>query len=406
MARHFKDWITAYTEYALDAFCPEKFHMWTGFSTLAGALERRVWTHRGTFDLYPNIYVLLVARPGVGKSASSGIGVSEMLRQLGNGNDAIHFLASQNSDASFAKQFEPYKVFHIKGQPHTHSSKFFYASEASNAIKEIVGGGEITAALTEFYDCPSYFKKTLMGYSVELKNVCCNMLAGCTFSYLKALVPEAQSGGGFASRLIYVVQDETMIRRPKWRAPGRQADVRERLLTDLRSIYELAGPFDPLPEFTEAYEEWFPKQDAETQALGSERMQHFLARKHTNIVKLAMLCSVSESNDLVLRRRHWDRALSLMEAVEIDLPKIVTQAIDSRTQRGLNYLILKALCDEGHNGVMEKADLLHALGKQGVEFGKVEQTLAMMHNSKMIRIEISGQGKFRCQLLVDAKDYL
>jgi hypothetical protein len=214
MARHFPDWLTAYAEYAQDAFCPEKFHFWTGAATIAGALERRVWVHRGSFDLYPNIYVLLIAKPGIGKSASSSVGMNDMLRHLGTGNDAVHFLATQSSDASFAKQFESFKVFHVKGQPYTHSSKFLYASEASNALKEIVGGGEVTAALTEFYDCPPFFKKSLMGYNVDLKNVCCNLLAGCTFEYLKALVPEAQSGGGFASRMIYVVQDEPLAVAP------------------------------------------------------------------------------------------------------------------------------------------------------------------------------------------------
>jgi len=406
VARNFPDWLTAYAEYSLDAFCPEKFHFWTGVSTLAGALERRVWIHRETFNLYPNVYILLVARPGMGKSSATNIGMNEFLKRLSPGDGEINFIGTQNSEASFIEQMSRFKVFHVNGQPHSHSSGFLYASEASNSLKEMVGGGTILSALTEFYDCPSHWKKVLMTKSTSMDNVCCNVLAGCTFSFLKELVPEAQSAGGFASRLLYVIQDEVTVRSPKWRNVGRSGSVREKLFSDLEQIYALAGPFDPLPEFTEAYEEWFPQQDAYVQTLASERLQHFLARKHTNILKLAMLCSVSESNDLKLTRAHWERALSLMDSVEIDLPKIVNHSVDTRTQKGLNYLVLKALQEEGQEGALEKSDLLRILGQRGAEVGKIEHTLKFMHDSKMIRIEISAQGKFRCKLLVDTKDYL
>src|SRR5439155_21037477 len=39
-------------------------------SAIAGALERKVWVRTGNGDLYPNMYTVFVAPPGVGKTIS------------------------------------------------------------------------------------------------------------------------------------------------------------------------------------------------------------------------------------------------------------------------------------------------------------------------------------------------
>src|SRR6185437_11776638 len=71
MARNFPNWIEAYCDYAADGFVPPQFNEWAALSAVAAALERKVWLPWGdTFNFYPNLYVLCVSMPGIGKSTA------------------------------------------------------------------------------------------------------------------------------------------------------------------------------------------------------------------------------------------------------------------------------------------------------------------------------------------------
>jgi hypothetical protein len=403
MTRHYPDWLTAYEDYAKDDFCPQKFHFWTGVSVLAGTLERRVWSDSGNFKLYPNVYVLLIARPGMGKSTASGIGIDQMLSRLDSDNGKINFIANQNTDASFVQQMTKQKRFSLNGEEHIQSASFFYASEASNSLKEVKGGGDIISGLTDTYDCKEHFSKKLAGQPEPfvITNGCCNFLACSTFEFLARLIPETQIEGGFASRIIYVIQDETLIRTPKWKAEKASAETQQLLLEDLHQIYALAGEFQATPEVQRKFESWFPKQDAFSQGLKSTKMQHFISRKHTNVRKLAMICSASESNSLLIEMKHWERAQNLITDVEDRLEKIIEHSNDRTSQGGINSILISILAKANARGPMNKKDLMNEIVRKGLDSTKITSTLNSMLDAHIVGLESGGY-----RLLVDAKDYL
>ena len=408
MARNFPDFITAYSEFAREAFCPPQFHTWTGVSMVAAALERKVWQDRGTFVIYPNLYVMLVAAPGIGKSTAGNLG-SDLLRQIGTEENKICFLANQSNPASFVKQFLSHKTFYLGDDGHRHSSCYFYASEGSNALGESSGKqGKILPALTEFYDCPKHWDKALVVDKIPpLKNVCCNMLACVTFSFLQELLPDREAAGGFASRIIFVVQDEKIIRTPKWRTESPSADMEAKLVEDLNQIYSLAGEYKETAEVRQRFEEWFPRQDAHSQGLSSEKMQQFLARKATNIAKLMMVCAASESNEMVLHGRHWDRAKEMIEAVESNVHKIVENAVNTATPKGIIYNVMKAIEDYGgETKTMSRGQLFASLAANGTDITKLDLVLDGLHKADLVRTLLGSSGSKAFRLLGNPQDYL
>src|SRR5262245_38983278 len=65
-ARAFTEgWLKAYVQHQRFTESPESFHFWTGVSTIAGALRRKVWTDHLNYQYTPNFYIILVAPPGV-----------------------------------------------------------------------------------------------------------------------------------------------------------------------------------------------------------------------------------------------------------------------------------------------------------------------------------------------------
>ena len=67
------DWIDSFVDYAKDPHLPDLSMKWSAISAVAAILERRVYCRlRAADELYPNLYVMLVSPPAVGKSSAIG----------------------------------------------------------------------------------------------------------------------------------------------------------------------------------------------------------------------------------------------------------------------------------------------------------------------------------------------
>lgn len=314
----------------------------------------------------------------------------------------MSFLPDQLGDAAFVDSIAKWSKFVAYGKEQIQSSHFLYISEASNSLKDLKGAGEITAALTNFYDCPTYWrKKTISRGETEVRNACCNLLVGCTFSYLNQLFPDSEVMGGFASRVTYIVHNDKTPRTVKWEAKARDPQLAEKLFSDLTHIFSLSGQFTVTPEFGHAFEKWFAGFDEYRRSLQSERMQAFLARKHTNIIKLSMILSAAESDRMTLEKRHWDVALRMLDELEEDLPHILNAAAKADTQLGVNRIIIGAL----EKAPLTSADLKRLFAIKGVDPKVGDITIAQLTEGKILSLDfIDGSAYYR--LKVDAKDYL
>ena len=62
-----EDWISDFITFTEDSITTPMFRLWSAITAVSGACERRVWGKVGAMSTYPNLYVMLVANPGVGK---------------------------------------------------------------------------------------------------------------------------------------------------------------------------------------------------------------------------------------------------------------------------------------------------------------------------------------------------
>jgi len=238
--RNYSSFLDEYYKYAADGFCPNKFHYWTGISLIAGALERKVFIKQDKYNFYPNLYIMLVSGPGMGKSSAMSIGVTGLLSQL----DGMNFIPQHITEAKLVEIMSHRKSFYQGNKELIHSSAYWYASEGSNVLEEKKGGGDIIPMITDLYDCPVDWKKgTKIDGILELKNLCLNMLSGLTFDFAKRLILGANSAGGFASRNIYVVHNQLMVRHPTWESISANSEVKQKLIADLHEINKMTGQF-------------------------------------------------------------------------------------------------------------------------------------------------------------------
>lgn len=385
--RNFDNFLTSYHEYAKDGFTPDEFHFWAGVSIVAGAMERKCFLpFNNGYKVFPNMYILLVADPGIGKSAAGRKSVVDMLMTL----DSINCVPSQNSEAKLIELLSVRSKFFQGGHEQTQCAGYLFASEASNCLKEINGGGDLKPLFTDFYDCPSNWEKATMSKGkVSLKNVCFNLMAGCTFEYLKRLVPESEIRGGFASRVIYVVSDAPEAREPTWldKSMDMQGDqeTRSKLLSDLRKIHELSGEFTWEAEFNDIFMSDFAEFEEERIASVDNNSKSLLARRHLNIMKLCMVLAVSEGDTLKLEPRHWKVAKGMLASVEQHYDKILATSGSGglENQSQLNDAIERLIVAKPRQTINELKSTLVYIGNDP---GKVESTLRILMNGGNVRM--------------------
>lgn len=357
--RNFPDWLDAYAQYSNDNFVPPQFNQWSGLSVVAGALERKVWLPwNDTFSYYPNIFVLMVSLPGAGKSTALNKAIG-ILQDMNARTSSLNIIPSQVTEAKFIDLMSAQTVFEYGTQMIYQSAGYYFASEASNSLKNVFG--DFIACLTDFYDCPPFWEKaTKKDDKITLRNVSLNLLAGSTFDYLSKLVTDDNIMGGFASRLIYVVHREKLVRKQKFQLGGTNSDVtgerkafRNKLVEDLALIHRMSGPFVATPEFGTAWEAWYPEFEERRQSSTSEKMQSLLVRMNTNIIKLAMIYSASRSDDRKLTLEDWHRAQEAMTPIAKELPVIFREgkALDTSSQAGLMQALFKMCIDAGDTGL-------------------------------------------------------
>lgn len=344
MKRKFPDFIKAYCEYADNGFLPPQFNLWSALSIVAGALERRVWLPwSDTYAFYPNIYVMLVSMPGDGKSVALNTAVN-LLQEVRQRGIPLNIMPSQVTEAKFIELMGHGSTFeeHIGAKTliHRQCAGYYYASEASNSLRNVFG--EFIACLTDFYDCPAVWERATKkdGRPISLSNVCVNLLAGSTFDYLGKLVSDENIQGGFASRLIYVVSRNKEVAAQSFQQGGVDAAMteerrvyREALIEDLTQVAQLVGTMRASPEFGRAWEAWYPEYEKNRRRLESEKAQALLARTNVNILKVAMLLSAAEANDLVLKAHHWERAHDLVTANSQETPRTLRVARATSSDR-------------------------------------------------------------------------
>lgn len=400
--RHFSNFIKAYCEYTDDSFTPPQFNEWVAMSIIAAALERKVWLPwSDTFNYYPNIYVLLVTTPGIGKSVALNRGV-DLLREMNAIEGRMHVIPSQVTEAKFIELMSQARPFQYGSKIINQSAGYYYASEASNSLRNIYG--DFIACLTDFYDCPKVWEKaTLKDDKITIRNCCLNLLAGSTFDYLNKLITAESIMGGFASRMIYVLEHGKTARKQDFQLgvgvnSEERAAFRRKLIEDLRSIHSLVGPYSATEGYARSWERWYADFEERRVRTESEKLQSLMVRGNTNAIKISMILSAATGNDLLLKEEHWHEATSLIDSVEKELPTVFRagQAGNTQEQSGVTQAIFMVLSE----GITDRRALRMRLLSMGHNVRKVDETLTFMSNNGAIR----SAGN-ELTLLVNPNDY-
>lgn len=312
--RRLPSWIGGFLEFTKHRTSPELFRRWAAIAAVSSALERRCWSITTGRKLHPNLFILLVSPPGIGKGEAIEP-AQELMAATGKLNiapDAMTKAAFWDVMAGGMKKYNGQSV-----------DVFHSLIIASTELGVLLPAYDIAFlnVLNECYDCKNYMaEQTRSGGKKPVDNPHLSFLAGTQPSFMADVFPETVWGTGFAARLIMVYSDQRIRNKVFAAVEPEDYQLRRNLIEDLKTIASLHGEYlwdEPAAEALETWnnEDFAPIPD-------HPKLQHYSTRRRVHIIKLSMVFAASKRNELVVYEEDLQDARSLLLATEAMMPEI------------------------------------------------------------------------------------
>lgn len=299
-------------------------------------VEQKVWVKSGGGILYPNLYVVLVGHPGVGKTRTIRK-AKEYLLEIPD----YHIAPTSMTAASLIDTLVDSKrmIVRLPDPPIEYNSMLIAADELGAFVHKY--DNEMIAVLSAFYDPDPYgHSRRGKDIKIKIKSPQLNILCGSTPSNLLHFIPEGAWDQGFTSRLILVFSDERIVGDD---FAVVTKSLSQELLYDLKLINAQVGEFTVTEEYRQAVNKW--RADGEDPVPNHPKLTHYNTRRRAHIYKLSMISAIDTSPALILTEEDFFRARSWLEEAEMVMTDIFkagasgsdTQAIDETYHFVLTY---------------------------------------------------------------------
>lgn len=327
-----KDWLELFLEYTDGIPSPDIFRLWSGIAALAGAMERRVWIETARSKLFPNLYTLLVAPPGVGKSQAISH-VTELwyaVKDLRVAPDNVTKPALIDAIQAASRKL----VLSETGLVEFHS---LLVASSEFGVLVPAHDLEFLNTLNHIYDCPRNYRenrRSMGDNQIDISYPQLNILGGTQPAYLANLLPEEAWGMGFTARVLMVYSSRA-ITVPLFSSPEPRTGLFRDLVSKLQAISKRYGAMNFTDEAKHEIERWANEgcQPVPTHS----KLANYSSRRILHALKLSMVAAVSaDSADIELA--HFNRARDWLLAAEATMPDIFREMVGKSDVQVLDEL--------------------------------------------------------------------
>lgn len=347
--RHFKDWIKAFIDYASFGEAPPRMYFYVALSTIAGALQRKVWIDQHYFKWYANLYVILVAPPGVvAKTTTADIGM-DLLRRVPGVQFGPSVVSWQALVQSFGQSAESFQD-PLTGDFMTQSAMTISSGEFGNLLNP--QDKEMVDMLVNLWDGKGFRKVTKGSGTDDVVNPWINIIACTTPAWIAGNFPEYMIGGGFTSRCVFVYADkkERYVAYPGLAIPKNMEEFSAKLVADLEHIAtKLIGEYKLTPEAVEWGTAWYEYHNKNRpKHLEDDRFGGYIARKQTFIHKIAIIIAASQRDELLITKEDLETSAIMVTDLEAEMTnvfkKIGMGEAATSADRLVSYMKLRKQC--------------------------------------------------------------
>ena len=350
-----KTFLHRYLELNAGTEIPESFALWSGLCSLSVVMGRNVYMDMGTYKIYPNLYVILVAGSGKCRK-STAIGVMEKLVQ--DVTPPPKLIAQKITTEGLIQTLrdEPKQpgVVKLSTKPRNPCDGFVIVDEMAMFLNKKSHETGLSPLLIQLFDCKSKIVYTTKTHGDEvLENTCLGMLSASTFDWLKNAFNEESIGSGLTSRIIFVYVQEPPPPVAITSFSKKKEMIQGKLKRRLNAIRKIKGVMRFSTNGALWYENWYNKFYEESELYENKTLSGYASRRGVHMIKIAMLIAGSHKT-LQITEHHLITADALLAKAEIDMPSVMSLIITNDT--GANAeLVLRII---GGHGRISRSNLM------------------------------------------------
>lgn len=313
------DFVDSFLEFTEDIASPAIFRLWSGIAAVAGAMERKCWVRTRQGAVFPNLFTMFVAEPGVGKTESikitEGLWRSTQKLHVAPKRLTVASLIDNLKDASQIKVGGVGRAnyeFHSLQIPLTEFGSFLSAHDL-----------DMLSTLNDLYDNPAEFSERRRhvneGKPLTIMAPQINILAGTQPQFLSKILPEEAWGMGFTSRIVMIYASADYEKGSLWDEGKPQKDPLK-LVSLLTHAAEAYGEFRWSEEAKFMMDAWWrtglkPIPD-------HSKLTNYLPRRILHMLKLCMVSGMSAHGVCKIEASDVTRAQDWLLVAEHEMPNI------------------------------------------------------------------------------------
>jgi hypothetical protein len=358
--------------------CPPDFHYHAGLVALATALGNRVCCHGWTRPIYPNLWSVVIAPSGYGKSAPLDM-CERIVAKAGLVDLVLPGSFSQEALYGVLKD-KPVGTFVLQE----------FSAFLGMLSKEYNAG--CTQFLTEIYDCPESVRRLTYKHGEFLiLRPCVSILGASSPSWFADSFKTKDLSGGFLARFMFCPSVEA---GPAIGSPGPPDDASEAGLADhLRQAATLGSPARPLYADLSAvegiFDTWDRDERKKLRADPDPLFSGMRSRSGVMVRKAAMLFAVSrDAKRLVVTKGDLDHAINFVDHSHSLAEKFLTEEVAQDADEADRIKIIDIL--RRHDGRLPWWEMLKLSRMRADKCRRAVDTLVQAGRLELLKAK--GQG--------------
>jgi DNA-binding MarR family transcriptional regulator len=381
---------------------PKAFLKWSLLSAVSAVVSPNlILNKQGAYDLYPNIFVMLLSDSGIGK----GFGVW-LAKSLVAEVDSTRVFSGRNSIQKIVTDLSI--AYSRKGKEMIKDGRAFLAS--GEFVNFLLKDDQAISILTEWYDTHwvKDWPNSLKSSGTErIKDVNITMLGGSTPDYLRQAVPSASIKGGFFARLMFIWAGE------KGRVDALIEDAEEgrrvspekikELSKYLKELAKLKGEFKPSNKAREMYRPWY--YDVQNRIKSRQLVDNtgYVNRLHDHVLKVAMILALIEDTELIIRSHHVEEAIEMCQDLMITAKK-ATLGIGLSSFAPKNEAFLRTLFTANGNEISRR--ILLQRNHNEFDSGDLDRMALTFEDAGLVKTKREGREVYYMLTTAGRKEFL
>lgn len=203
--RTMANFISDFLEFTKEAESPTQFLRWSAIGCIGAVLRDNVYIDANFGRVYPNLYVILVARSGACRKGLPLKVTKSLISKVNNTKIIDGRTSIQAVVAELAKNYTQHtpggKGYVVQG-----ASGLLYTEELAAFM---VDDKATIPILTDLYDYREEWTNHLKSSDTErLKNVCLSMIAASNETFLKEVYTKSALYGGLLGRTVIIYEQK------------------------------------------------------------------------------------------------------------------------------------------------------------------------------------------------------